>query len=262
MITIKNYVRPKSLEEAWTLNQKKSNRIIGGMLWMRMSKYTVSTAIDLCDLGLNKIEETEDEISIGAMVTLRDIEKHEGLNRYTCNAVRKAVEHIVGVQFRNMATVGGSVWGRFGFSDVLTMFLAMDAYVELYKGGIIPLSEFNKMEKNNDILVRLIIKKAPAKFVYTSMRNQVTDFPVIAVAIAKVGNEYRAVIGARPSRAMLVTDSDGILKDGINEMSAKSFAKYVSGIVPVSSNTRASAQYRKHLVRGLVERCVNELGGM
>ena len=36
-----------------------------------------------------------------------------------------------------MATVGGSIWGRFGFSDVLTVFLAMDSYVELYKGGIV-----------------------------------------------------------------------------------------------------------------------------
>ena len=38
---------------------------------------------------------------------------------------------------RSMATVGGSIWGRFGFSDVLTVFLAMDSYVELYKGGIV-----------------------------------------------------------------------------------------------------------------------------
>ena len=34
-----------------------------------------------------------------------------------------------------MSTVGGSIWGRYGFSDVLTLFLAMDTWVELYKGG-------------------------------------------------------------------------------------------------------------------------------
>ena len=262
MITIKNYVRAKSLEEAWTLNQKRSNRIIGGMLWMRLSKYTVATAIDMCDLGLDKIEENDDEISIGAMSTLRDIETHKGLNNYSCNAVRDAVKSIVGVQFRNMATVGGSIWGRFGFSDVLTVFLSMDCYVELYKGGIVPLSEFNGMKKDRDILVRLIIKKTPAKYVYTSMRNQVTDFPVIAVALSKVGEEYRASIGARPSRAMLVTDSDGILKNGITKDTAARFSEYVSSRVPVSSNTRASAEYREHLVKGLVERSILLLGGM
>ena len=80
MITIQKYVRAQSLEEAYQLNQSKRNRILGGMLWLRLGKGSVSTAIDLCDLGLNKIEETEEAFSIGAMVTLRDLEQHEGLN--------------------------------------------------------------------------------------------------------------------------------------------------------------------------------------
>ena len=115
------------------------------MLWLRLGKGSVNTAIDLCDLGLNTIEETEEQFSIGAMATLRDLELHEGLNSYSSCSVRNAVKDIVGVQFRNMATVGGSIWGRFGFSDVLTVFLAMDCFVELYKGGIIPLEQFAKM---------------------------------------------------------------------------------------------------------------------
>ena len=115
MITIQKYIRAKSLEEAWQLNQNKRNRIISGMLWAKMGSGSVNTAIDLCDLGLGQIEETADEIRIGASVTLRQIEQHEGLNAYTCGAVKSAVKDIVGVQFRNMATVGGSIWGRFGF---------------------------------------------------------------------------------------------------------------------------------------------------
>ena len=58
------------------------------------------------------------------------------MNTYTHDAVKNAVKDIVGVQFRNMATIGGSIWGRFGFSDVLTVFLAMDSYVELYKAEL------------------------------------------------------------------------------------------------------------------------------
>ena len=126
MVTIQKYVRAQSLEEAWQLNQNKRNRVLGGMLWLRLGKGSVNTAIDLCDLGLDTVEETEEQFSIGAMVTLRDIERHEGLNAYCGGAVRAAVKDIVGVQFRNMATVGGSIWGRFGFSDVLTGFLALD----------------------------------------------------------------------------------------------------------------------------------------
>ena len=50
MITIQNYVRARSLEEAWQLNQNKRSRILGGMLWLRLGSATVNTAIDLCDL--------------------------------------------------------------------------------------------------------------------------------------------------------------------------------------------------------------------
>ena len=254
MITIQNYIRAQSLEEAWQLNQNKRNRILGGMLWLRLGKGSVNTAIDLCDLGLDTIEENDDQFSIGATVTLRDIEMHEGLNSYSNNAVANAVKDIVGVQFRNMATVGGSIWGRFGFSDVLTVFLAMDSYVELYKGGIIPLSQFAEMKPDNDILVRLIVKKTPCRIVYTSMRNQKTDFPVLACAVSYINGEYRASIGARPSRAMLIR-SDKI-------ENPETFASFVAENIPTGSNVRGSADYRTHLIKVLTERAVAELGGV
>ncbi len=251
MITIQKYVRAQSLEEAWQLNQNKRNRILGGMLWLRLGKGSVNTAIDLCDLGLNTIEETEEAFSIGAMATLRDLELHEGLNGYTGGAVANAVKDIVGVQFRNMATVGGSIWGRFGFSDVLTVFLALDCYVELYKGGIVPLEQFAKMKKDNDILVRLIVKKTPCKIVYSSVRNQRTDFPVLACAVAEMNGQYRASIGARPARALLLCSEK-----------SEGFAAFVAENAPTKSNMRGSAAYRTRLIQVLVERSMNELGGM
>lgn len=261
MITIQKYVRAQSLEEAYTLNQNKRNRIIGGMLWTRLGGGTVSTAIDLCDLGLDSIEESDDSFILGAMVTLRQLEQHESLNAYTGGAVKDAVRDIVGVQFRNLATVGGSVWGRFGFSDVLTVLLAMDTYVELYKGGIIPLEQFAKMKYDRDILVRIIIKKSPINIVYTSMRNQKTDFPVLACAVSCLGGEYRASVGARPARAAIVRDEAGLLAGEITPEGAKAFAQHVSQSVKTESNLRGSAEYRTHLTRVLVERSVNRMGG-
>ena len=108
MLTIQNYVRAQSLQQAYDLNQKKSSRILGGMMWLKMQNNTVNTAIDLCDLGLGAIEETAETFSIGAMVTLRQLETHPGLNAYTRGAMARAVESIVGVQFRNMATVAAA----------------------------------------------------------------------------------------------------------------------------------------------------------
>ncbi|MBQ5782212.1 MAG: FAD binding domain-containing protein [Oscillospiraceae bacterium] len=262
MLKIQNYVKAKTLEEAWQLNQNKRNRVIGGMLWLKMSNGTVGTAIDLCDLGLDKIEENEEEFSIGAMVSLRDIELCKGLDSYSQGAVRQAVKDIVGVQFRNTATVGGSIFGRFGFSDVLTVFLAMDSYVELYKGGIIPLEQFAASKRDNDILVRLIVRKTKGQFAYQSMRNTRTDFPVLACAVSCVDGVYRASIGARPSRAIVIKDDKNILADGINAESAAQFAQYVADNAPTQSNLRGSAEYRTHLAKVLTQRALEQIGGM
>ena len=74
MLTIREYVKAESLAEAYELNQKRSNRVIGGMLWLRLGSGNVNKAIDLSGLGLEGIEENEEEFSIGAMTTLRQLE--------------------------------------------------------------------------------------------------------------------------------------------------------------------------------------------
>lgn len=260
MVTIQKYVRAKSLEEAYTLNQARQNRIIGGMLWLKMSELRISTAIDLCDLGLDTIEETDEEFRIGAMATLRMLETHQGLACYTGGAAAEAVGSIVGVQFRNMATVGGSLWGRFGFSDVLTLFMAMDSYVELYKGGIVPLARFAAMKPDRDLLIRLIIKKTPGSFTYQSMRNQRTDLPVLACAVSLWGDRVRIVAGARPHKAVLVLE-EALPEGGLTPEAAKALAGKAASAAVTGSNLRGSAAYRTHLIRVLAERGILALGG-
>lgn len=258
MLTIRNYVRAKSLEEAYELNQSKTNRILGGMMWLRMMNLNVGTAIDLCDLGLNTIEETDEEILLGAMVTLRQMEQSECLNTYTHGVVAKAVRDIVGVQFRNSATLGGSIFGRYGFSDVLTVFLSLDTEVELFKAGRIPLSVFATMKKDRDLLVRLIVKKKPLKAAYLSMRNSRTDFPVLACAVSQLDGVYRVSIGARPGPAVVVEDTAGILSGEVTEDSASAFAEAVAKEIRTGSNLRGSADYRRHLAKVLTSRGVLE----
>lgn len=261
MVTIREYIRPKSLEEAWELNQKKQNRIIAGMLWTKMSKANVQTAIDLSGLHLDTISEAEDAFHIGCMTTLRQLEMHDGLSEYTNGAMKEAVRHIVGVQFRNLATIGGSIFGRYGFSDVLTIFLALNADVELYKGGMVPLSEFVNMPLDNDILVAVHVKKTSQSCCYQSVRNTKTDFPVLTCAASYGEDGWRFAIGARPGKAVLLLDEKHLLASGVTEEAIKEFAAYAKENVKTSSNLRGSAEYRTHLVGGLVERAIRRLEG-
>lgn len=257
MLSIQKFKKVENLEEAWELNQKRNNRIIGGMMWMRLGDTKIQTAIDLSGLGLNTIEETDEEFKIGCMTSLRQLETHEGLHAYTEGTLKEALRHIVGVQFRNLATVGGSLYGRYGFSDVLTLFLALDSYVELYKGGIMPLKDYAKKEKNNDILVHLIVKKRPVHMYYEAVRITETDLPVLTCCGTYDEEKgYQISIGARPGRAVLVEDEEGILNEEMTKDAIDAFSAYAKEHVITRSNMRGSKEYRSHLVGTLCQRAL------
>ena len=244
MITIGNYVKPKSLEEAYELNQARSSRVMGGMMWMCLGNARVKTVIDLSGLGLDQIEDEGNVIKIGAMCTLRQIEQCEALKDLCGDGIAECVRHIVGVQFRNQATIGGSIYGRFGFSDVLTAFLALDTFVELYDGGTIRLSEF-------------VNRKRKRKFRYDSIRQTKTDFPVIACSVVTGmvhGKEtWYFSVGARPMKAGLLEKQWEIPADASEEMIAD-YARQAASEFTYGSNMRGSAEYRQHLAEVLIRR--------
>lgn len=236
--------------------------VFGGGVWLRLGKKNIQTAIDLSGLGLDEITEDEKEFSIGCMVSLRQLETHKGIDAYTKGAVKESLRHIVGVQMRNCATVGGSIYGRFGFSDILCCLLGLDCDVELYKQGRMPLADFAKMKKDNDILVRVIIKKTPLETVYLSQRNTETDFPVVSCAVTKDAEGYYAVIGARPCQPVIVRDSKGILaKAEVTAEDLAAFASKVQNGMDFADNTRASGAYRRHVAGVLVKRGLKQLMG-
>lgn len=258
MYTIQSYKKVKSLEEAYELNQKKSSAVIGGGMWLRLGNKMIGTAIDLTDLGLDQVEETKDEFIIGCMTSLRDIECHEGLNRYFHGMMREVMKGIVGTQFRNTATIGGSLYQRFGFSDPLTAFLALNTTVEMFAGGEIPLDDFVNMNYDQDILVRVHIKKDGRKAAYRSFRNTKTDFPVLTVAVSKSDDDWKVTIGARPARAK-VAEAQHPLSGMPDAEQIKAFASEISEAVTFGSNMRAGAEYRKLLSGVLVTRAIEDI---
>ena len=259
MLTIKQYVRPQTLDEAYALCQKRGNVVLGGMLWLKMESLNVNTVIDLSCLGLDTITETDTDFTIGAMVSLRQLETHPGLNTYTGGCMASCVAPIVGVQFRNVATIGGSVWGKFGFSDPLTLLLALGARVRLHHLGEMPLTQWLEMPTVRDILTHVILPKTPCRLAYLSQRNTATDFPVLTCAACRRAEGIVCAVGARPGRAVLFTADDALWEKGITEESARAFADQVAESAAFGSNMRASAEYRKTICRVLVRRAVLQL---
>jgi CO/xanthine dehydrogenase FAD-binding subunit len=149
---------------------------VGGGIWMRLGSRHVATAIDLSACGFDQIEETETEFRIGAMCTLRQLERHAELNALVNNVFEFAVHDIVGVQLRNTATVGGSIYGRFGFSDVLSAFLALDSCVELTGAGRVPLAEFVDMGYVRDVIEHIVVVKHDYRASYEAVRFSYPHF--------------------------------------------------------------------------------------
>ena len=258
MFSIQEYRFAESLDEALNLlDASRRNRIIGGGMWLRLGHQSIKTAIDLSRLGLDGIRETEDEIVIGAMATLRDVETAPCLRAHFGGAVAASVAPIVGVQFRNMATVGASVYSRYGFSDILTALLALDARVELHRAGSMALEDFlqNPPEKR-DILTAIHIRKDGRRAAYQSFRRAKTDFGVLNVCVSvSPEGEYRVSVGARPQRAARCPEAERLLAEGDGSGAARAVAE---GLV-YGSNMRGGADYRRNLAGVLALRAWEEL---
>ena len=262
MITIREYIRPATLEEAWALNQKRTSRVLGGMLWLKMQQGAAGTAIDLSGLGLDTIEETPEEFTAGAMVSLRALETNEALNAYTNGAAREALRHIVGVQFRNTATLGGSVYGRFGFSDLCTLFLALGAEAVLYRGGAVPLETFLKTPRHGerDILLSIRIPDDGRRVAFEAFRRTATDLAVLNTAVCRSSeNTWRVAVGARPAVAALALRAGELLSLGDDPAQA---ARTAAQELRCGDNLRGSGEYRRALCEVLTARCVEQLTSM
>lgn len=246
MAQYKNYVIAQTLDEAYALNAKKSTVIVAGNMWLRMCGMRRQTALDLSALGLDFIKEDEQGFIIGAMTPLRTMETHPALNAAFGGVFARALEPIVGTQFRNGATVGGSVFSRFGFSDVSTLLLAMGAKVVTHARGEVPLDEFQKEKWDRDILTAIRIEKGRSAAI-ESVRLSKTDIPVLVCAASADERGVRVALGSRPARAVIVAEDARPEELDYMRMAAD---------VPMGSNARASEAYRRKVAPVLMERAV------
>lgn len=257
---IKEYLKPESIDEAYNMLQKKGAIILGGGAFLHLQRIEAEAAVDLSKLGLSFIEEKGDSIEIGAYTTLREIEESELLKGYFNGILSKVTGLVMGVQVRNTATIGGTVYGKYGFSDIITALSVLDAEVELYKEGRIPFETFlsNKIEK--DILTKIILKKDDRKAVFNNIRNSSMDFSILNTAVSNSCGKFKISVGARPQGTVLAYDAMEYLeKNGLNEENAEKAVAIASESLSFGSDIRASSWYRKELCKVLVKRGILEV---
>lgn len=257
MYSIDEYRFAESLDEAAELlGKNRRNAVIGSGTWMRLGNRHIHTAIDLSRLGLDSIRETDSAIEIGASVTLRQLETAPCLQTLFGGVLPRCVAPIVGVQLRNLATVGANVYSRHGFSDLITALLALDTSVTLHKAGTMSLEDFLADPPRRDILTGLTVRKDGRRAVYLSQRRTETDLALLTLCLSvSEQNDYRLSIGARPGVAALCPAAAEALSRGDVEAAAKAAAETMT----YDDNMRSSALYRRALAGVLTRRAWDAL---
>jgi CO/xanthine dehydrogenase FAD-binding subunit len=255
---LKEYYVAQSVEEVVTLiNKSRKNIILGGSHWLKMGNTSYNTGIDISELGLNQIEEKESTIIIGGDVSLRQIETNPIIEKYA-GILKEAVSSIVGVQFRNTARIGASVFSRFGFSDVTAALLTLDTLVEINASEIIHLEAYLLLPRQRHFITRIFIKKESLQYVYYTMRQNTTSLPYMILGISKNNHEkWRISIGARPGTAILAHKTMKHLNDGSVDLDEA--CELLVGEIGLRDNIFASQSYREHLAHVFLKRGVEEL---
>jgi len=250
----KSFQRVSSLEEAYKLvKESPRNKIVGGGLWLKKGGAEVDTLIDLSLLGLDKIEDKKDYVEVGAMVTQREFE----LSSLVPEMAREAVKSIMGPGFRNVATIGGSVYGKYGFSDVVTGLLGYKVDLVFYPEAVVSLIDYIKKPGFYDgILTHVRIYKENLKAFFKKVEITALDYPILNVAVTK-DKEYRVVVGSRPLVAVRCEKAEAYLNEG-----GKDFVKAAEMAVEelkFGDSIATKGEYRKQLALTYVRRGLEEV---
>lgn len=262
MLSIDKHLFVRSLDEAYDVLQSTPGSIIlGGCGYLRLADRRIGTAIDLSDLPLDQISEANGLIRIGAMTTLRTIETSPITSTRWGGILPKAVGDIVGIQLRNCVTIGGSVAGRYPFSDPICALLALNADVEMHHNGRMSLEQFLDTKPARDILTAVILSgNAAMQAAFASIRRTRTDFAVLNVAVSKKNDEYRVVVGSRPGRAVLVPEAAELLSQrSLDKKTAREAGHLAAEKLQFGDNPRGSSQYRRAICPVLIERALHEV---
>ena len=83
-----------------------------------------------------------------------------------------------------------------------------------------------------------------------------TALPVLAVAVSRLGGDWRVSVGARPFPAERSRESEACLNQGLG---AEAAGKAAAAQLRFGSNLRASEEYRRRMAAVLVRRAAQRL---
>lgn len=273
MTSVQTYQRPSSIEEAWSLLSEngKSAKLVGGGIDVALfAPPEITTLIDLTLLGHRSIEMRDGELVLGAGVTLTEMLESSVVADYLDGIVGRMLRQVASPLLRNVATLGGSLASTHPWSDVITLFVALDARVTRYAGLEQTSTLEDLMEQRGTIdraIITEVILPAAASCTYTSFESFVrTEFDVAMLNCAcrltmdSDCSDVRLVFGGTPDIGHRIeTVEDALNGKALTAETIEAVAKLAAESIPARDDVRASADYRRVLAGAGVRRCLNRI---
>ncbi len=270
------HVRPASIEEATDLLQTHGSdaKIIAGgtdliLEFERRQHADVELLIDLSGIsGLDAIAISATHAEIGALMTHNQIAASPELRRRALPLVQ-ACREIGSPQLRNRATVVGNVVTASPANDTITALRVLDAEIVIRSVGAtrtVPIADFytgvRQTTLADDELVtalRFRLLGDQERGLYLKAGNRV------AQAISVVHCALVVDLGSEPSRARVALGSvaptivEFQLDGDMSDAAISSFAATAEGSLAPIDDVRATAEYRRSLIRTVIARGITSL---
>lgn len=253
-----SYVSVSSWQEAYKLlKASPKNKVVGGGLWLKKGNAQVDTLIDLSKLNLNKIADKGEYVEVGAMVSQRQLEKSPLIKEISGGVISKAVSQIMGPAFRQLATVGGSIYGKFGFSDLICVLLGFKVELQFYPNAKLSLEEYLKMPGFYDgILTHVRIYKSNAKSFFKKVAITALDYPILNICVTK-DDKYKVIVGSRPLVALPLENTMKYLNEGGQDLDKA--VELALEELKLGDSMATKASYRKQLAKTYIKRGLEEV---
>ncbi|OYD13752.1 hypothetical protein CH333_10120 [candidate division WOR-3 bacterium JGI_Cruoil_03_44_89] len=260
MRKIKNYTRPKSIEEAYEIYKKgRSIFLAGGTFIGSKRNIKLENLIDLQETKLNYIQEKDDSIHIGAMTTISDIVDAKTVASSFSGILNKAARRLASPAIRNISTIGGNIMSGVPWSDITPVLLSIDAELLLFDGEThrVKIDNFFGDSKFSNMLLLEIIIKRWGRGSYRRFSRTEVDIPQVVCALTQ-HNKVRAAAGAIWKFPQRIRGLETVLEKG--KVSDNEVRDIVDKEVKAFSDLRGEAEFKKEIASALFIDIVEELG--
>jgi carbon-monoxide dehydrogenase medium subunit len=267
-------LEPRTIEDACTLlsQEEDAKLIAGGTALLILIKQGIFAPRTL--INLKKIKSAEeitynhqDGLRIGGLATIYDVESAPAVRQHY-PLLARACHVVANIRIRNMATIGGNLAHADYQSDPPAALVALNASVELTNRNAVRtvrltdflLGMYETGLARDELLTALLLPppQPNSQGVYLKFTTRSSeDRPCAGVAaMVRCANgiceEVRVVVGAVSPTPVVVTARTAIQDRGVIEEVA---LRAKAAVDPID-DLRGTADYKRHIVKVLVERAL------